>query len=49
MSESQLNVPTPVIAWNDDVDSAFFRITAVIFSPRFTEGASALLGSFDAD
>ena len=49
MSENQLNATAPVVAWSDDIDSVFFRITAAIFSPRFTDGASALLGSFDSE
>jgi len=49
MSENQLNAASPVVAWSDDVDVAFFRITAAIFTPRFTDGASALLGSFDPE
>jgi hypothetical protein len=49
MSENQLSATAPVIAWSDDVDAAFFRITAAIFSRSFTDGASALLGSFDPE
>lgn len=49
MSENQLNATAPVVAWSDDVDSVFFRITASVFSPRFTDGASVLLGSFDPE
>jgi hypothetical protein len=49
MSENQPNATAPVIAWSDDVDTAFFRITAAIFTRRFTDGASALLGTFDVD
>ena len=49
MSENQLNGTAPVVVWSDDIDAAFFRITAAVFSPRFTEGASALLGSFDSE
>ncbi len=47
MTENQLNAP--FVGWSDDVDAAFFRITAAIFTPSFTEGASALLGSFDVE
>ena len=35
-------------AWDDDTDGRFFTITAAVFDPRFTEGASALLQSYDA-
>jgi hypothetical protein len=48
MSENQPNATAPV-AWSDDVDAAFFRITAAVFSPRFTDGAGALLASFDPE
>lgn len=33
--------------WNDDRDGAFFRITATLFPPAFTSGASVLLASYD--
>ena len=33
--------------WDDDRDTAFFRITASLFSPEFTYGASVLLASYD--
>lgn len=49
MSENQSTATLPVLAWSDDVDTAFFRITAALFSRRFTDGASALLGSFDPE
>ena len=49
MSENPLNATAPVLAWSDEADSAFFRITAAIFSRRFTDGASALLGTFDPE
>lgn len=34
-------------SWNDDRDTAFFRITAALFSTEFTFGASVLLASYD--
>jgi hypothetical protein len=34
--------------WNDDTDGRFFTITASLFNARFTEGATALLQSYDA-
>ena len=34
-------------SWDDDRDTAFFRITASLFSPEFTFGASVLLASYD--
>ena len=33
--------------WDDDRDTAFFRITASLFSTEFTYGASVLLASYD--
>lgn len=48
MSENQPNATTSV-AWSEDVDAAFFRMTAALFTRRFTDGASALLGSFDSE
>lgn len=49
MTENQSNATTPVLAWSDDVDTAFFRIVATVFPRCFTDGATALLGSFDAE
>lgn len=34
-------------SWDNDRDTAFFRITASLFSPEFTLGASVLLASYD--
>ena len=34
--------------WNDEADGRFFTIVASLFAPRFTEGATALLQSYDA-
>ena len=34
-------------SWDDDRDTAFFRITASLFSPEFTFGSSVLLASYD--
>ena len=34
-------------SWDDDRDSAFFRITASLFSTEFMYGASVLLASYD--
>ena len=34
-------------SWDDDRDTAFFRITASLFFPGFTFGASVLLASSD--
>ena len=34
-------------SWDDDRDTAFFRITASLFSTAFTFGASVLLASYD--
>ena len=34
-------------SWDDDRDTAFFKITASLFSPSFTYGASVLLASYD--
>ena len=33
--------------WTDERDEPFFRITAALFSPEFTLGASVLLASYD--
>ena len=35
--------------WDDERDSAFFRITAALFSCEFTYGAGVLLASYDDD
>lgn len=34
-------------SWDDDRDTAFFRITGPLFSSAFTFGASVLLASYD--
>ena len=34
-------------SWDDVRDTAFFRITASLFSTEFTLGASVLLASYD--
>ena len=34
-------------SWNDARDTAFFRITASLFSTALTFGASVLLASYD--
>lgn len=34
--------------WDDETDGRFFAIVATLFAPRFTEGASALLMTYDA-
>jgi hypothetical protein len=39
---------TTAATWDDETDGRFFAIVAALFSPRFTEGASALLMSYDA-
>jgi hypothetical protein len=49
MSENQTRTATPVLAWSEDVDAAFFRLVATVFSRCFTDGATALLGSFDVE
>ena len=33
--------------WTDERDEPFFRITAPLFSPEFTLGATVLLASYD--
>jgi hypothetical protein len=38
------SIPT---TWNDERDTAFFRITAQIFSCEFIYGAGVLLASYD--
>lgn len=40
------SVPT---TWNDVLDVQFFRITAHVLDPAFTEAASSLLGANDSD
>jgi hypothetical protein len=35
--------------WDDERDTAFFRIVARLFSPAFCMGAGVLLASYDAD
>jgi hypothetical protein len=34
-------------AWDDIRDITFFRLTATLFPPAFTFGASVLLASYD--
>lgn len=41
--------PVTAPSWSDDVDGVFFRVTAAIFSPAFTLGASVLLASYDGE
>lgn len=36
-------------SWNDETDTAFFTVTARLFSAGFTYGAGVLLGSYDGD
>lgn len=36
-------------SWDDERDTAFFRITAELFSCEFTSGAGVLLASYDED
>lgn len=33
--------------WDDDRDTAFFRLTAQLFTSEFTYGAGVLLASYD--
>ena len=35
--------------WDDECDTAFFRIVASLFTPDFTYGASVLLAANDVD
>ena len=35
--------------WDDQRDSAFFRLVAAVFSAGFVAGAGALLASYDDD
>jgi len=40
------SIPT---TWIDERDVPFFRITASLFDPEFTLGATVMLASYDAD
>lgn len=39
-------IPT---TWDDERDSAFFRLVAGVFAPEFTYGAGVLLASYDVE
>lgn len=44
MTASRVDPPS---SWDDVRDTAFFRVTAHLFSPRFCLGATVLLASYD--
>ena len=35
--------------WDDEADGVFFAVTATLFAPSYTYGASVLLASYDAE
>jgi hypothetical protein len=35
--------------WSDEDDGVFFALTATLFAPSYTYGASVLLASYDLD
>jgi hypothetical protein len=49
LAMSTIRIETVPQTWNDDTDTAFFTITARLFSAEFAYGASVLLASFDTD
>ena len=35
--------------WDDEADGVFFAVTATLFAPSYTYGASVLLASYDTE